>query len=132
MANFITNITELDEILDSLTEELIEDEGVVKKEDDVPTLTGPFFSTNSTQNVLISHIKKIIKHVVVKDKISYLVTFDTDAFGGNRWFRDHCLFRRSMLIVKYWSKKTINAHREMEDTTALYNMNLDTFSVYDF
>ena len=131
MANCIDDITELDGILESLTEELIEDDAVVKK-GDVPTLTGPFFANNNIQNVLLSHVKKIIKHVVVKDQISYLVTFDTDAYGGKRWFRDHCLFGRSMLIVKYWSKKTRNEHREMEDTTALYNINLDTFSVYDF
>ena len=46
MANFITNISELDEILDSMTEDLIEDEEVVKKDEepknDVPTLTGHF------------------------------------------------------------------------------------------
>ena len=131
MANFIEDISELDDILESLTEELIEDDTVVKK-GDVPTLTGPFYSNNNLQNVLISHIKKIIKHVVVQDQISYLVTFDTDAYGGNRWFKDHCLFGRSMLIVKYWSNKTKNEHREMEDTTALFFSNLDIFSVYDF
>ena len=131
MANFIDDITDLDGILESLTEGLPEDDAVVKK-GEVPTLTGPFYANYNMQNVLLSHIKKIIKHVVVQDQISYLVSFDTDAYGGNRWFKDHCLFGIPMIIVKYWSNKTKNEHREMENTTALFFSNLDIFSVYDF
>ena len=138
MANFISNITELDEILDGLTEELEEDDTAVMKAEasaspaDVPILTGPFYPNNATQNVLIDNIRKIMKHVIQHEKVIYLVAFNTIAFGGNRWFTDRCLFRRPQLIIKYWQKKAVNSQREIDDTTSLYNISQNTFSVYDF
>ena len=141
MANCITNITELDEILDSLTEELEEDDAgaEVKAEAppppaDAPILTGPFFQNNiiPTQKTLIDSIRKIIKHVVQHERIIYLVAYNTVAFGGNRWFADQCLFRRPQLIINYWQKKAIKSQRETDNTMALYTISQNTFSVYDF
>ena len=114
MANFISNITELDKIRDSLTEDLEEDDaGVEVKTEtpplpaEVPVLTGPFYQNNliPTQKTLIDNIRKIIKHVVQHDKMIYLVAYNTVAFGGNRWFTDRCLFRRPQFINNYWQKK---------------------------
>ena len=139
MANFLSNITELDEILDGLTEELEEDDaGAVMKAEasaspaDVPILTGPFYPNNPTQKILIDNIRKIVKHVIQHEKMIYLVAYNTIAFGGNQWFTDRCLFRRPQLIINYWQKKAIKSQRETDDTTALYNISQNTFSVYDF
>ena len=121
---------DIDQLAEELTEDLTEE-----NEEDVPLLNGPFHANNTivqTQMVLLNSIRKIVAHVVKNEQITFLVSFDTMAYGGNRWVTARCLYRRPELIVNYWNKKAIKEQRDRDQHNSLMTLSENTFAVYDF